>query len=261
LNEDFLKKLFSLFQHNDHDQAFIDANAIKQLEKKLQYKFSEKKYLIQSLKHRSILNITKEERIESNERLEFLGDAVVNLAVTHFLYDEYPDMEEGVLSKRKAILVSREVLAIIAQMLDLGEFVFLTRGEEKTGGRSRTSILANVYEAIVGAIYLDSGYKEAKKFIFRTLWTNHKKYIQHEEFKNYKSRLLEFAQKNQLGLPSYKVIREEGPDHDKTFFVEVSLKNTTIGKGSGKSKKQAEQHAANDALKNIKKNHSIFKKK
>lgn len=253
-----MKRFFRFLKDSNSkksDKKFLlSSDDIKRIEKVLGVSFHNKDLLIQSLKHRSILNVTSENRLQSNERLEFLGDAVVNLAVTHFLYDEYPSTEEGILSKRKAILVSREVLAEVAKELNMGEFVFLTKGEEKTGGRKRISILSNVYEAVVGAIYLDQGYTEAEKFVYRTVLKNHNKFIESEEYTNFKSKLLEYAQKNQLGLPEYRVVKEEGPDHNKTFYVDVLIAHKKVGTGVGKSKKQAEQNAASEAIKKLQTN-------
>ncbi|GAB4185146.1 MAG: ribonuclease III [Calditrichia bacterium] len=250
MNFNPFSKLFKSEKVKD-DESLASVDQIKQLEASIGYKFKNKELLIQALKHRSILNFTKEERISSNERLEFLGDAVVNLAVTHFLYEQFPQTEEGKLSKQKAILVSREVLADVAQDLQLGEFVLLTKGEEKTGGRKRTSILSNVFEAIVGAIYLDADYGQAEQFIRRALLKDFDSFISHEAYINYKSKLLEFTQKNHLGLPEYIIEKEEGPDHKKTFYVAVKIDSRKMGRGIGRSKKQAEQRAAKEALERI----------
>lgn len=250
-----LKKLVDLIFKPEkitaNETMLIPPDQVAEIESKIGYHFRDHSLLIQALKHRSILNVTHEDRIFSNERLEFLGDAVVNMVVTHFLYITFPDIEEGMLSKKKAILVSREVLAEVAKELQLGKYVLLTHGEEKTGGRKRVSILANLYEALVGALFLDGGFEPASHFIEKSLLSQYHRYIGKREYTNYKSKLLEYAQKNHIGLPEYRVVREEGPDHNKTFYVEVLLNEKVLGEGQGKSKKQAEQHAAENALKKI----------
>ncbi|MCK5077840.1 MAG: ribonuclease III, partial [Calditrichia bacterium] len=197
-----------------------------------------------AFKHRSYLNVTHEKRVFSNERLEFLGDSVLNLTVTHFLYNNYPLKDEGRLSKWKAILVSKEVFSDIASELNIGQFLLLNKGEDKTGGRERISILADVYESIVGAIYLDKGLNIARDFINITLLEDHIKYLEHDSLKNYKSILLEYTQQFGATLPVYKVIKEEGPDHDKIFHIQVEINTKLYGFGKGKNKKNAEQKAA-----------------
>ena len=222
---------------------------IQQLEKITGIELANKNLWTLAFKHRPYLNVTHEDRIYSNERLEFLGDAVLNLTVTHFLYNNYPLKDEGRLSKWKAVLVSKEVFSDIASDLNIGQFLLLNKGEDKTGGRERISILADAYEAIVGAIFLDKGLETAKVFINQTLLDGHTHYIEHDSLKNFKSILLEHVQQISAHLPVYKVVREEGPDHDKIFHVQVEINSKIYGSGKGKNKKNAEQKAAAATLK------------
>ncbi len=204
-----------------------------------------------ALKHRSYLNLTNESRIHSNERLEFLGDAVLDLVVTHFLYTKFPNKTEGHLSKVKSVLVSKPVMADLAVDMSLGELVLMNRGEEKTGGRQRKSIIADAFEAIIGAIYLDLGLDEASDFIHKYLLSEYKKILRKSLYRNYKSILLEYAQSNGAGLPEYRVVQELGPDHAKEFVIIVSIGKERLGEGKGKSKKIAEQEAAKQAVKKL----------
>lgn len=213
--------------------------------------FDEPFLIATALKHRSYLNMTNEPRIFSNERLEFLGDAVIDLVVTHFLYSKFPNKTEGHLSKVKSVLVSKPVMADIAVEMALGELVFMNRGEEKTGGRQRKSIIADAFESIVGAIYLDMGIEPASKFIHQYLLGDYKKILRKSLYRNYKSILLEYAQSNGQGLPEYRVVKELGPDHAKEFVIVVSIGKEKLGEGKGKSKKIAEQEAAKLAVKKL----------
>lgn len=221
-------------------------------EKKLGYQFQQKSLLVEALKHRSFLSVTREARFMSNERLEFLGDAVLELVTTEYLFQQWPRKSEGQLSKMKSILVSKNVLADAAGKIELGTFVLLNYGEEKTGGRQRVSILANTFEAILGAIYLDAGFDRVRDFIHKSLLVVANTYLRSEELQNFKSELLEFCQGQGYKSPDYSTTHSTGPDHDKTFFVEVRLEDNLLGRGKGSNKKEAEQAAAENALKNIK---------
>ncbi len=224
------------------------ASLIPELEEVVGVKLNHKKLWVLAFKHRSYLNITHENRIYSNERLEFLGDAVVNLSVTRFLYDYYPEKDEGTLSKMKAILLSKEVLGNLATGIGLGRFLLLNKGEDKSGGRERTSILADVYEAVVGAVFWEKGLEAAENFINGTLLKDHNRYLEHDSLQNFKSILLEYAQQNNMELPKYHIVKEKGPDHDKMFFIGVELNGKRYGSGHGKNKKNAEQKAAAETL-------------
>ncbi len=233
------------------DQSAALPENLSELEAKIKYTFSDKNLLLQAIKHRSYLSITQESDFESNERLEFLGDAVLDLVVTEYLYDQYKTESEGDLSKQKSVLVSRQVLSIISLSMDLGKYLLINKGEEKTGGRERQSNMANLYEALLGAIYLDSNYKTAKQFVKRTLFTRCDEFLGTNKLYNYKSMLLEYAQAKGWGSPRYHVLEESGPDHDKQFKVIVNVNNSWNAEGSGKSKKSAEQSAASRLLKKL----------
>ncbi len=237
-------------QLSNQDQQTL----VEEFEIKFHLHFNDPQLIITALKHRSYLNITNEDRIYSNERLEFLGDAVLDLVVTHYLYEKFPKRTEGELSKIKSILVSKPVLADIANQMSLGSFVLINWGEEKTGGRKRQSILGDAMEALIGAIYLDQGLDAARAFIHEHLLKNFQKIIKRGLYKNYKSMLLEFAQSKGWEMPEYKVVREEGPDHAKEFVIEVYVDKQKLGEGRGSSKKTAEQQAARQAVKKLKLN-------
>ncbi len=218
------------------------------LETILRYIFKNKQLLLLAVKHRSYLTITNGHEYDSNERLELLGDAVLELIVTEYLYDRFKTEDEGTLSQKRAILVSRLVLGKIAAELRLGDFLLLNKGEEKTGGRTRPSNLANLFEAVLGAVYLDGGYEPAKEFVYAYLLKRADELLAQESNFNYKSALLEYAQAKGLGVPTYRVLKETGPDHKKEFFVSAELPDKRSARGSGKSKKKAEQKAAAELL-------------
>jgi len=244
-----IQKIGNSFQSSALDLPFDS----EKIEKILGYSFREHEYLQHALKHRSILSVTNEENYESNERLELLGDAVLELISTEHLYFAYPKYDEGTLSKMRAVLVSRQVLGKIVAEMGLGEFLLLNKGEEKTGGRTRPSNLANLYEAILGAIYLDGGYNPSKKFVQNTLLKNKEEWLTTERYFNYKSDLLEYSQAKGWGAPLYEVKEAIGPDHDKSFRVSVKISGHGTDVGEGKSKKKAEQNAAKELLLRLKK--------
>ncbi|MGD9897501.1 MAG: ribonuclease III [Calditrichaceae bacterium] len=224
---------------------------LKKLEKILEYTFQDKELILKALRHRSYLSLTHEDNIESNERLEFLGDAVLDLIVTEHLYKDFKGQSEGVLSKKKSILVSRQVLGHLTDKLGLGEYLLINKGEEKTGGRRRLSNLANLFEALLGAIYLDSGIKSAENFVYRNLLDQRDEFLKTKSYFNYKSSLLEFAQAKGWGFPKYEILAEEGPDHEKQFIIQVNVNDKWSATGTGRSKKNAEQRAAQNVLKKI----------
>lgn len=214
---------------------------MENFEKNIGYTFRDKQLVKTALTHSSYANESKES-IAYNERLEFLGDAVLQLVTSEKLYKENPGMPEGKMSKQRAALVCEEALAGYSSEIDLGAYLMLGKGEETTGGRKRPSILADAFEALIGAIFLDGGMDSAKKFVLRFVDAAHL------SLQDYKTLLQEIIQKNPGERLSYVVCGESGPDHDKCFQVEVHLNSNVIGKGSGKSKKQAEQAAAKEAL-------------
>jgi ribonuclease-3 len=241
------EKIFRKYPKDHH----LSEKDIYRLESKLNYKFHDKFLITQAVKHRSFLSVTYESRLLSNERLELLGDAVLGMVVTEFLYKRFPKKEEGELTAIKSLMVSRKILARIAKQIGIGEFILLNDAEEKAGGRNRPSIIADAFEAIVGAMYLDGGLDTVIDFINKKLLVRTDKIICEEQYKNFKSMLLEYSQSKNLGLPHYMVRDEEGPDHDKLFTVEVLINNEVLGMGKGNSKKKAEQISAKNALKKL----------
>ena len=216
------------------------------LEKKLGYTFKNKALLLNALTHSSYANEARH-GVTSNERLEFLGDSVLSIIVSNYLFNQFPNMPEGELTKLRASLVCEKSLCAFSRELELGKFLQLGKGEDKGGGRERDAILADAFEAVLAAIYLDGGMEIARKhvmnFVLREL-----KHTDDEVFKDYKTALQEIIQRNPEESVSYILTDEFGPDHDKQFTVEVHLNSNIIGTGKGKSKKQAEQMAAKQAL-------------
>lgn len=221
----------------------------EELEKKIQIKFKDKAFLLEALTHKS--HAMEKGGGPHNERLEFLGDSVFNAAISAFLFERYPDVDEGKLSKLKSQLVARQSLLTWGKELKIGTYLRMSDSEESTGGRDRDSLQANTVEALIGAIFLDQGFEAARGFILKR-FSKKKRIIETD----YKSRLQEMIQKKYKIPPSYAVIQETGPDHDKTFHMEVRIKKKTLGAGEGKSKKEAEQDAAHKALKTLRANGS-----
>jgi ribonuclease-3 len=225
----------------------------RSLQTNIAYRFHNTQLLTEALTHRSYLHQSNEEG-EDNERLEFLGDSVIELTVSHLLLTRFPHIDEGGLSKARAVLVKEATLASLARSVGLGEALRLGRGEEETGGREKDSILAGGIEALAAAVYLDGGYEEAFRVIeklFTPLLEGMKGELQDQDFK---TRLQEFTQRRLNSTPHYIVTDEEGPDHDKTFEVVISLGGKTYGMGRGRSKKEAEQRAAEEALRSLQEN-------
>lgn len=218
----------------------------------LQIDISNFELLQQSLTHRSYLGEAAD-GVSSNERLEFLGDAVLGLVVCEYLYQTYPDRSEGELAKAKAVAVSEPILAESAKDLGLDQMILMSVGEEASGGRGRLSILSDTFEAVVAVVYLDAGLEAAREFCLRALASILDDIERQEHIRDYKSLLQELTQGQHKKAPKYVVVTEEGADHDKTFVVEARLDSDVLGKGLGKSKKQAEQAAALEALQKSKK--------
>ncbi len=227
----------------------------RQLPKTLGVKFKKPALLQQALVHRSYLNEMPDSGLESNERLEFLGDAVLGLVVASKLYDEYPQHPEGLLTEMRVALVRRETLARVAKGLSLGDFLFLGRGEETAGGRGRPSNLSAVYEAVVGAVFVDGGIQKAQKFVLKSLAAEFRELAKGRVLANPKSQLQELLQARFQKAPVYKVLRDEGPDHSKVFTVEVWGGRRPLGIGQGRSKQQAEKEAARAALEKMQEAH------
>lgn len=221
---------------------------IRQLLRFIDYHFHDEELLIQALKHRSYLVLSGEERLQSNERLELLGDAVLGMVITEYLYKKHPQHEEGTLTNYKSLLVNRSNLSRVAREFNLGQYLFLNESEERSGGRERDSILADAFEAVIGAIYLDGGLEPVRKLVEKHMANHLHGLLTETQLKNYKSLLLEFCQKENLQGPIYIVEDEIGPDHCKTFTVAVMIDGLKRGLGMGQSKKLAEQKAAEEAF-------------
>ena len=218
------------------------------LEKKLSLKFKNKDLLTQAFVHRSYLNENPDFHLHHNERLEFLGDAVLELVVTEELYLSYPKKSEGELTNWRAALVNSKILSRIAKESSFSDFLLLSKGQSKETGKARRYILANAFEAIIGAIYLDQGYEVSKKFIKKYLMKELPNIIEKGLYIDAKSRFQEQAQDKEGVTPTYKVLKEWGPDHAKSFIIGVYLEKELIAKGEGSSKQEAEEQAAKNAL-------------
>lgn len=210
--------------------------------------FSDESLIKTACTHRSYLNEHRNTVKEHNERLEFLGDAVLELVVTDFLYRNYSNKAEGILTSWRAALVKTESLAEIAESLEVGQFLLMSRGEAKSGGRTRVALLANMIEAIIGAIYLDQGYDTAAKFIDQNINSKLELILKTGSHIDAKSHFQEVTQEREGITPHYEVVSETGPDHDKTFEIAVYVRDKLWGKGTGNSKQSAQQSAARDAL-------------
>ncbi|MCF7834210.1 MAG: ribonuclease III [Candidatus Pacebacteria bacterium] len=220
-----------------------------EFEKATGINFKDKDLLKQSFIHRSYINENPGSKLSHNERLEFLGDAVLELVVTDFLYKKYPTYSEGDLTAVRSALVNAVIISKVASDLGMNEYLLLSKGESKDKGKARQYILANTYEAYVGAVYLDQGYKIAEKFITENLLSYTEEIISKKLWRDAKSLAQEKAQEELGVTPSYRVLHESGPDHDKHFTVGIYFGNTLAGEGKGKSKQEAEQKSAESALK------------
>ncbi|MDE6054300.1 MAG: ribonuclease III [Lachnospiraceae bacterium] len=223
--------------------------ALRELQGKIGYRFRQESLLKQALTHSSFANEQKINKLNNYERLEFLGDAVLELVSSEFLYNENEDMPEGQLTRLRASMVCEPALAYCARDIELNSYILLGKGEESTGGRKRDSIISDVMEAVIGAIFLDGGIENAKKFIYRFVLSDLEDKIL---FMDSKTLLQEEIQKNNTAQLRYDLVGETGPDHDKQFRVEAYLDDNLIGSGVGRTKKAAEQQAAYEALKKLK---------
>lgn len=223
---------------------------IEDIQRVVGYRFNNINLLKMAMTHSSYVNDRKLNKINSNERLEFLGDAVLELISSEFLYDEYPEKPEGELTKLRAGLVSESPLAAVAADIELGKYILLGKGEDNTGGRKRESITSDAVEALLGAIYLDGGIEPAREFVLKFILND----IDNKKmFYDSKTTLQEIVQKYKLGTLNYELIREEGPDHQKVYEVNCMIDSKVVGNGTGKTKKAAQQQAAFDAIKKLKK--------
>lgn len=221
---------------------------ISQLEKRIKVKFKNKDLLKQSMVHRSYINEHRDFELDHNERLEFLGDAVLELVTTEYLYNNFSN-PEGELTSYRAALVNSKMLAEIAGELELENHLLMSRGEAKDFGRARQYLLANAVEALIGAIYLDQGYRKAKKFITDTFLCRMESVIEKKLYQDPKSKFQEEAQERAGVTPCYKVLKEWGPDHDKHFLVGIFLEDEKVAEGEGISKQSAQRKAAKEGLK------------
>lgn len=217
---------------------------MEELERKLNYTFRDRSLLVEALNHSSYANEHRGEQIGSNERLEFLGDSILGFVTAEFLYEQHPDLPEGDLTRIRAALVCEQSLYEVAQKLRLGRYLKLGRGEEAGGGRTRISILADATEAVFAAVYLDGGIGAASALIHGVLLDAEREEIVEERRRDYKTALQELVQRQADQVLTYRMAGESGPDHEKTFTVEVLLNGIRIGTGDGHSKKEAEQAAA-----------------
>ena len=218
-------------------------------EEKIGVKFKDKNLLKQAFTHRSYLNENPSLSLEQNERLEFLGDAVLELAITEYLYKKYPKKTEGEMTALRAALVNSIMLSEVASELNIGDLMLLSKGEAKSLGKARQYILANAFEAIIGAVYLERGYEETFGFLEKNLFGKTEEVIEKKLWIDAKSLFQEKAQEIESITPSYKVLSESGPDHEKVFIMGVFLGDELVAEGKGASKQEAEQDAARNGLK------------
>ncbi len=224
---------------------------VEKLEKSISYKFKNQDFINEALTHRSYLNENPTWKTPHNERLEFLGDAVLELVVTEILFSKYPNSAEGQLTSFRAALVNYQMVAEVSNVIQLEDYLLHSKGESKDMGRARDVILANAIESLIGAIYLDGGYDSAKQFIEKFVMAKLEEVVEKGLYKDAKSLLQEKTQASQKITPIYRVISEEGPDHKKVFTVGVYLANKLIASGQGMSKQDAEVDAAKKALQEL----------
>jgi ribonuclease-3 len=235
----------SVFGSGKSDRA---EKLLREFQRAINYRFNDVDLLRVALTHRSYAKSVDSEWLPSNERLEFLGDSVLGLVVSEFLFEKYPTKLEGGLTKLKSLLVNETTLYRTAETLGLGQYILLSQEEDRAGGRKRPSINADAFEAVIGAVYLDGGLVAVRAIVHRLILSDIETIIADKSFRNYKGELLEYLQGLGAGMPRYEVTDEEGPDHDKTFMVVVYCNGDKIGCGWGSSKKDAEQKAAAKAL-------------
>ncbi len=221
---------------------------IPKLEKMLGYTFQNSEFLLTAITHRSYLNENRHATQDHNERLEFLGDAVLELVVTDFLYRKYPEKPEGELTAVRAAIVNTVSLSDASTKLGINDYLLMSKGESKDTGRARQYILANVFEALVGALYLDQGYEAAASFIAKHLFAKTDLIVEKRLWQDAKSRFQEMAQEHHNTTPTYQTLSQEGPDHDRVFTVGVFIGSTKVAEGKGRAKQEAEQQAAEKAI-------------
>ncbi len=244
----WIQQLWRRLQGGPKRQAADIQGILDAFQREIGLRFNDQALLRQALTHRSFLGSNGADPRLSNERIEFLGDAVLELAVIEFLYRLYPEDREGALTKKKGLLVSREVLAHCAERMRLGNYILLSDAERDSGGRARASILADTFEAVAGSIHLDHGLVEARRFVRERLLVHADSILKDQSLSNHKSLLQERVQARFKTHPRYRVVTESGPDHMKVFTVEVSIRGMLLGRGQGNNKKEAEQASAQNAL-------------
>lgn len=230
-------------------QALMDT--IDEFQKIIGYKYKDPKFYLLALTHSSYANENREVKLKSNERIEFLGDSILSLSISEYLYMNCSKLAEGDLTRVRATLVCEGSLVKCANKLSIGSFLLLGKGEESTGGRMRPSVLSDAFEAIIGSIYLDGGLKDAKQFVIRQLEQSIREAVSGSSFTDYKTQFQETIQKNGSKKITYKIIDEKGPDHSKYFVAQVDVEGSIVGTGEGKSKKEAEQMAAKTAIEKL----------
>lgn len=230
---------------------------LKDFEELINYKFKKEELLVEALTHSSYANERKHKKCKYNERLEFLGDSVLGLVISDYLFINYPDLPEGELTKTRAKIVCEATLSFCAKTINLGHYLMLGKGEEATGGRERQSLLADAFESIIGAIYLDGGIASARSFILSAMRQIINDALCGKIFIDYKTRLQELIQNDSNVKITYEIINEKGPDHNKTFYTQVKKNTEILGHGEGKSKKESEQNAAKMALDIMKGSYNI----
>lgn len=225
---------------------------LAEFQKTINVSFRDTRLLQMAFVHRSYLNESRQTP-SSNERLEFLGDAILSFLTSHYLYQTYPDYPEGTLTNIRSSLVKTKSLSEVAQKIGLGELLLLSRGEEDSGGRRNPSLLADTFEALLGAIFLDQGISVCRKFLETYLFSKASEIVEKKAYFDYKSLLQEIIQENSRVSPVYNVVKSAGPDHAKIFWVEALVGDKALGSGNGRSKQEAEQEAAKNALEKLKK--------
>lgn len=228
-----------------------EIQVLERLENRIGYCFKDIHLLKKSISHKSYVNEKRLDPLDHNERLEFLGDAVLELGVSDLLMKHFPDSREGEMSKLRASIVNETALSVVARDLSLGEYLFLGKGEELCDGREKNSLLADALEALLGAIYLESGFPQVYEIIRKLFLPLILKATQEDINRDYKTRLQEEVQNTLKVAPQYRLVNESGPDHDKTFEIHLYVSGKKMGTGTGKSKKQAEQNAAMDTLQRL----------
>lgn len=228
--------------------GFEDQVDVPKLEKILGYTFTDKMHLVSAMTHRSYLNENRDASQDHNERLEFLGDAVLELVVTDFLFKKYPDKPEGELTAVRAAIVNTNSLADASNKLGISDYLLMSKGESKDTGRARQYIMANVFEALVGALYLDQGYEASAHFIAAHLFAKTDLIVEKRLWQDAKSRFQELAQEHHSVTPTYQTLSQEGPDHDRVFTVGVYIGKDFVAEGKGRAKQEAEQQAAEAAM-------------